>query len=659
MSDQFTIGQSVAAVVTSVERESNRLFLSLKPSVVSAHEQALKLESCALQSIFHARKLIAQVQGKDKAEWTKTVSIGKIVSGKVARVMSVGVEVSLASKVTGVAIISGPTIAFQVGQEITCKVLDVDVSSRIVDLKVHGEKEKATEKTDKVENAIAKQLELEAVVESVKDMYCIVRVPSLGNAVAFLAARSLNSSPTSAPRSKAGQKVLVTLFKSVEADVPRLIACLVKQDKPETSSKHDATKRVVKNAVDPSLASLDDITFGAVIHGKIQSVKETQLNIRLADNLRGRVHVSEVFDDVKNVANLKRPLQSFKTGDSIQCKVIGFHSLKTHKFLPISHTNPISQIGVELTIRPLLLANDDLSEGDIQDGKFVKGSSHVGFVQKIEEDCIWVQLSPSILGRVDALHASNDVKVLQDLEANFHIGQAIPCCHVLFSSDAEKGRLDLSIIEPIQVAVSACVSARVTQIDAVQGLTVTLGPQVYGKIQLADLSCSYTQNPTAAFKVGQFLKATIVGVQGKKIDLSLRSDNAKLESLQSGSLVQGYVRSISDNGCFVSLFHGATARVKISELSDAFIKDWKSIYKVGQLVKGKVVNVDLSKNQIELSLKQSSIDPKMKLLDYSDLEPKTIMSGTVRKIEAFGLFIQLDNSNIRGLCHITEVCTCF
>jgi rRNA biogenesis protein RRP5 len=90
-------------------------------------------------------------------------------------------------------------------------------------------------------------------------------------------------------------------------------------------------------------------------------------------------------------------------------------------------------------------------------------------------------------------------------------------------------------------------------------------------------------------------------------------------------------------------------------MSDLYIKDWKSIYKVGQLVKGKIINLDLNKNQIELSLKESKIDPKMKLLDFSDLKLKSVMSGTVKKIEAFGLFIQLDQTNIRGLCHISEV----
>ena len=57
----------------------------------------------------------------------------------------------------------------------------------------------------------------------------------------------------------------------------------------------------------------------------------------------------------------------------------------------------------------------------------------------------------------------------------------------------------------------------------------------------------------------------------------------------------------SDKGSFFFLFYNATARVKISEMSDLHIKDWKSIYKVGQLVKGKITNLDLNKNQIELS----------------------------------------------------------
>ena len=55
----------------------------------------------------------------------------------------------------------------------------------------------------------------------------------------------------------------------------------------------------------------------------------------------------------------------------------------------------------------------------------------------------------------------------------------------------------------------------------------------------------------------------------------------------------------SDKGSFFFLFYNATARVKISEMSDLHIKDWKSIYKVGQLVKGKITNLEAFGLEIE------------------------------------------------------------
>ena len=45
--------------------------------------------------------------------------------------------------------------------------------------------------------------------------------------------------------------------------------------------------------------------------------------------------------------------------------------------------------------------------------------------------------------------------------------------------------------------------------------------------------------------------------------------------------------------------------VHISEISDSFIKDISSLYSVNQLVKVKVISVDVAKKRIGLSIKQA------------------------------------------------------
>jgi rRNA biogenesis protein RRP5 len=56
-----------------------------------------------------------------------------------------------------------------------------------------------------------------------------------------------------------------------------------------------------------------------------------------------------------------------------------------------------------------------------------------------------------------------------------------------------------------------------------------------------------------------------------------------------------------------------------------------------------------------MSLKKTVIDPTLKKLDYSDLTPGMRVTGIVKNIQPFGIFINIDDSSISGLCHISEV----
>jgi rRNA biogenesis protein RRP5 len=74
-------------------------------------------------------------------------------------------------------------------------------------------------------------------------------------------------------------------------------------------------------------------------------------------------------------------------------------------------------------------------------------------------------------------------------------------------------------------------------------------------------------------------------------------------------------------------------------------------------VRGKVVAVDPVLHHVQLSLKQSVIDKDyIAPLTYADLHVGQIVTGKVRKVEDFGVFILVENSsNVSGLCHRSEM----
>ncbi len=79
-----------------------------------------------------------------------------------------------------------------------------------------------------------------------------------------------------------------------------------------------------------------------------------------------------------------------------------------------------------------------------------------------------------------------------------------------------------------------------------------------------------------------------------------------LEDLKEGMELQGVVRNVVDFGAFVDLGVHEDGLIHISELSTAYIRHPLEVVKVGDIVKVRVLTVDLQKKRISLSLKRAS-----------------------------------------------------
>ena len=83
----------------------------------------------------------------------------------------------------------------------------------------------------------------------------------------------------------------------------------------------------------------------------------------------------------------------------------------------------------------------------------------------------------------------------------------------------------------------------------------------------------------------------------------LRADVMSMEDLQPEMILTGTVRNITDFGAFVDVGVHQDGLVHISRLSERFVKHPLDAVKVGQIVKVKVVEVDLNKKRIALAIK--------------------------------------------------------
>ncbi|KAG5942719.1 hypothetical protein E4U53_007193 [Claviceps sorghi] len=421
----------------------------------------------------------------------------------------------------------------------------------------------------------------------------------------------------------------------------------------------------------------DGLVSGAVALAKITSIKDTQLNVQLVNSqVQGRVDVSQIFDKWEDITNPKEPLEQFRKKQEIKVKIIGVHNAKDHRFLPFSHRSTHSVL--ELTAKPSdVKGGQDDPSTPLSFESLKVGDSHIAYVNNVTSEYLWVNLSPNVRGRVSLMEASDDLSLVNDLEANFPVGSAVRVR--VTSVDAEKQHLDLSArssagskgVDWTSLKPNMVLPGKITRVNERQ-VMVQLSEIVSGPVHLPDMADNYDDIDTLSYRKNQIVRVAIVEVDvpNKRLRLSMRPSRTMSSTLPvadkeitsfsqitGGDVIRGFVKNVSDKGLFVLLGGHIAAMVKIANLSDRFLKDWKDQFQTDQLVKGRVLSVDPALKHIELSLKSSAVDDKfVPPITYSDIKEGQIVTGKVRKVEEFGAFIVVDNStNVSGLCHRSQM----
>ena len=86
--------------------------------------------------------------------------------------------------------------------------------------------------------------------------------------------------------------------------------------------------------------------------------------------------------------------------------------------------------------------------------------------------------------------------------------------------------------------------------------------------------------------------------------VELNNDVKDIKDLKVGMVLNGTVRNIMDFGIFVDLNVHQDGLVHISELANKFVRHPSELYSINDIVKVKVIGVDIDKKRISLSIKQ-------------------------------------------------------
>lgn len=162
--------------------------------------------------------------------------------------------------------------------------------------------------------------------------------------------------------------------------------------------------------------------------------------------------------------------------------------------------------------------------------------------------------------------------------------------------------------------------------------------------------------------VGQRLKVKIIELNRKRnrVIVSHRdiaeAETAEkkaetMQKLQPGAVLEGEVVEITDFGAFVNL-GGVDGLVHRSEIGFGRFGHPREVLKVGEKVKVEVLDMDLEKERINLSMKKLMTDPWQKAIETYQIGQR--VSGKVTNLTPFGSFIEIE-PGLEGLIHVSEM----
>jgi small subunit ribosomal protein S1 len=318
---------------------------------------------------------------------------------------------------------------------------------------------------------------------------------------------------------------------------------------------------------------------------------------------------------------------------------------------------------------PRQIAVDDLDDMSFEDAisgtivSFDDGDIVAGVVVKVDKDEVLLDIGFKSEGVIP----SRELSIRHDVDPNEIVSLGDHIEALVLQKEDKEGRLILSkkraqyerawgTIEQIKER-DGVVSGPVIEVVK-GGLILDIGLRGFLPASLVELRRVRDLLPY----VGKTLDAKIIELDKNRNNVVL-SRRAYLEetqkeqrdeflaNLQPGEVRRGVVSSVVNFGAFVDL-GGMDGLIHVSELSWKHVDHPSSVVAVGDEVEVRVLDVDLSRERISLSLKATQQDPWQEFANAHRVGE--LVYGRVTKLVPFGSFVQV-GEGIEGLVHISEM----
>jgi small subunit ribosomal protein S1 len=324
---------------------------------------------------------------------------------------------------------------------------------------------------------------------------------------------------------------------------------------------------------------------------------------------------------------------------------------------------PVAPETPQIAINDIGTAEDFLAAIDATIKYFNDGDIVDGTIVKVDRDEVLLDIGYKTEGVIP----SRELSIKHDVDPSDVVAVGDKVEALVLQKEDKEGRLILSkkraqyerawgTIEKIKEEDGVVTG---TVIEVVKGgLILDIGLRGFLPASLVEMRRVRDLQPY----VGRELEAKIIELDKNRnnVVLSRRSWLEQTQSevrqnfltqLQKGQVRPGVVSSIVNFGAFVDL-GGVDGLVHVSELSWKHIDHPSEVVEVGQEVTVEVLDVDMDRERVSLSLKATQEDPWQ--LFARTHQMGQIVPGKVTKLVPFGAFVRVEEG-IEGLVHISEL----
>ena len=527
----------------------------------------------------------------------KNLAEGDIINGRVIKVTSGEVIVDVGHKSEGIIPIhefigSDGKIRVKAGDEIAVLLEDHDSSDGY--LKLSREKAERIRVWDQIERAFKENQVLPGrVVEKVKGGLSV----DIG-VRAFLPGSQVDIKPIRNLDHFVNQSIRVRILK-----LDQKKGNIVLSRKVVVEEELESRRREVNDA----------LQNGATVKGSVKNITDYGAFVDLG-GIDGLIHITDM-----SWGRISHPSELFNVGDQIDVVILNYDPANNKVSLGFKQCQPDPWSTVE--------------------DKYPIGQRVKGRVINLADYGAFVELEKGVEGLIHISEMSWSEKVKHPSKI-VAINDWVDA--VVLSIDKSNKRISLGLkqTEPNpwmvlkdKYPVGTVITGKVKNFTDF-GVFVEVEEAIHGLIHVSDLSWSKRpKDPAEYVKKGERIEVKVLEIDPIKQRLSLGLKQIQpdiwsefFRKYRIGDNAEGKIVNLTNYGAFVELEEGIEGLIHVSEMGMERVENPQDHFKLGDLVKAKIIKMDQADKKIGLSIKELQIEEERQLLEsYKSSDTVTLL----------------------------------